>query len=102
MFVRVTESEHEALLKSARVVGLSVPSFVREAALRRRMKPLSSVIDLRAVQEMNRLGNNLNQLLVLTHSHRAPAELTGTVERILALLSAIHGRVGDRGEGETE
>ncbi len=93
VLIRLTASEHEAVIVSARAAGLSVASYLREAGLLRPLRPAPSVIDLRAVQAINRLGNNLNQLLVLTHTHRAPAELSPTIETLLRFLSALHQQV---------
>lgn len=99
VLVRVTPSEHEVLIASARAAGVSVASFLRDTGLRLPMRAAPAAIDLRAVQEMNRLGNNLNQLLVLAHTHRVPTELSGTIEALLVLLDAIHQKVISLGEG---
>jgi mobilization protein NikA len=102
VFVRITDSEHEALITSARLAGLSVASYLREAGLNRPIKASPSLIDLQLVQELNRLGNNLNQLLVLAHTHRIPVELGGAIETLLVLVHAIHQKLTGQREGEPQ
>lgn len=81
MLVRLAEEEHQKLVDKAEKVGLSVPAFLRELALRQRVK--SPAIDRVAARELwkqiHRIGLNVNQLARLAHEGM-PVEL-GDVEK---------------------
>jgi hypothetical protein len=66
--VRVTPDERAAITGKAEAAGLSTGGFLRACALRRvtpgtkRRAPADSKILERAIAEMRRIGNNINQL----------------------------------------
>jgi hypothetical protein len=87
--VRVSPGELASLHESARAAGLAVSSYLRGVGLRHRVRAARSALDLRLLGELNRLGNNFNQFLVLTYTHRAPDALAPTVESLRLLLETI-------------
>ena len=100
--VRLSPTELATLEESATAAGLAVSSYLRELGLRHRVRPARSAVDLRLIGELNRLGNNLNQLLVLTYTHRAPEALAPTLERLRLLLETIFAVLGgERAAGES-
>lgn len=97
--IRLSPAELARLKESATAAGLGLAAYLREVGLRHRVRPARSAIDLRLIGELHRLGNNLNQLLVLTYTHRAPDALAPTVESLLLLLETILAALaGDRTE----
>jgi mobilization protein NikA len=89
VMVRLSPDEREVITASAGAAGLSLATFLREGGLARPIRPSLSVIDLEAIGQLRRMGNNLNQLLIHTYTHRAPAGSTETLETLLALLEEI-------------
>lgn len=76
IYVRVTEEEQERIERNAESYGMSVSDFFRSVALKKRVKqPLlpkedttKLLSELRKIQgEINRIGNNINQLTVQAH-----------------------------------
>ncbi|GMA66214.1 MobC family plasmid mobilization relaxosome protein (plasmid) [Alicyclobacillus fastidiosus] len=67
--IRLSDEEFERLERKADKVGLTVPAFLRELAIRQRVK--SPVIDRDGAVEIGKqiraIGNNLNQLTRLSH-----------------------------------
>lgn len=77
IYVRVTAAEQERIEKNAESYGMSVSDFFRSVGLKKRIKqPLLAKEDttkllseLRKIQgEMNRIGNNINQLTAQSHN----------------------------------
>lgn len=101
VLVRVSAPELAQLRESATGAGLAIATYLRAVGLRHRVRPACSPVDLRLVGELNRLGNNLNQLLILTYTHRAPDALAPTVESLRLLLETILAALGgERGGSE--
>ncbi len=98
--VRLSPAELAELEESATAAGLAVATYLREVGLRHRVRPARCAVDLRLIGELNRLGNNLNQLLVLTYTHRAPAALAPSVEGLRLLLETILAVLGTESTGE--
>jgi hypothetical protein len=64
---RFTETQFEALGAHARACGLTTTAFIRQVVLG--VKPVARIPDSRAaIVAVNRVGNNLNQLVKLAHS----------------------------------
>jgi hypothetical protein len=64
---RFTEPQFEALAAHARACGLTTTAFIRQVILG--VKPVARIPDSRAaIVAINRVGNNLNQLVKLAHS----------------------------------
>ncbi len=89
VLVRVSVTELKKLRESATEARLAVASYLRVVGLRHRVRSAQSPFDLRLIGELNRLGNNLNQLLILTYTHRAPSALAPTLESLRLLLESL-------------
>jgi hypothetical protein len=75
-------------VRRARSVSLSVGAYLRTKAFGSKLDPgRIPAANLRFLSELSRLGNNLNQLLVLIYTGRAPLGL-------LATLRALRREVG--------
>jgi hypothetical protein len=92
--IRVSETERRFLYDEAKQVGLSLSSFVRLCALKRRMPPPPvPEVNRTLYQELCRIGNNLNQLARSLHEGR----VGGAEPAILSLLLELKGLVKEVG-----
>lgn len=81
--VRFTALELRAVDAKAAAAGLPRATFLRRAALVRRINaPRVPAIHLRAVFELLRLGNNLNQAVKLVHQGRLSPDLESSIARL--------------------
>ncbi|HEY6322832.1 MAG TPA: plasmid mobilization relaxosome protein MobC [Thermoanaerobaculia bacterium] len=100
---RFTEEQFEALVDYARACGLPLAAFLRQVVLG--VKPIARRPELRsAIVAVNRVGNNLNQLVKLAHTGVVLApELARVVREVLVELHALQKALlradaGDAGE----
>src|ERR1700680_1768477 len=86
---RFTEEQFEALVDYARACGLPLAAFLRQVALG--VKPIARRPELRsAIVAVNRVGNNLNQLVKLAHTGVVLApDLVRVVREALVELHAL-------------
>ena len=72
----LTAREIGLVKRSAAEAGAPVAVYARTAVLHQRLRPPKlPAANVQAARELNRVGNNLNQLLVLIYQGRAPLEL---------------------------
>ena len=74
--VSLTASELAVLRERAELTSLPLACYVREAALRR---PLSSRVDHKAIVQLSRAGNLLNQAVRYAHMTQRPADVEGAI-----------------------
>ena len=86
---RFSDEQFEALVDYARACGLTPTAFIRKVVLG--VKPIARRPELRsAIVAVNRVGNNLNQLVKLAHTGVVLApELVRVVREVLAELHAL-------------
>src|SRR6202521_1827710 len=86
---RFPEEQFEALVDYARACGLPLAAFLRQVALG--VKPIARRPELRsAIVAVNRVGNNLNQLVKLAHTGVVLApDLARVVREVLVELHAL-------------
>ncbi|HXU46405.1 MAG TPA: hypothetical protein VN783_12835 [Thermoanaerobaculia bacterium] len=88
--MRFTIQELRAVDAKAAAAGLPRATFLRRAALVRRINALRvSGLHLRAVYELIRLGNNLNQAVKLVHQGRLSPDLVPSIERLESAISSF-------------
>ena len=88
--VRFTEAELEYVTAKAARAHLEPAPFVRLVAIGTTVSPPRvPEINFQAIADMNRLGNNLNQLVKLIHSRRAPSGLAPAIEELLEHFDRI-------------
>lgn len=103
---RLTERELEVLRHRASSLEMNLSKTLRRAALG---KPLRRdkipALNLRAIGDLGRIGNNLNQLVKLAHMGRVSPglgalalEVRGEVERLREELAGLHSARGGHGE----
>ena len=91
MNLRFTDAEIEQLFLEADKAGLAPYEYARRLALRHRVTPITSNrIDPALINELNRIGVNLNQLTKFTHLGK---DTNGHVERALGDLRHILAEV---------
>jgi len=99
---RFTEEQFEALVDYSRACGLPLAAFIRQVVLG--VKPIARRPELRsAIVAVNRVGNNLNQLVKLAHTGVVLApELVRVVREVLVELHALQKALlrADTGDAE--
>lgn len=88
--VRLSPAEHARLIERARLSGRSLLSFVRKAALDRRMPKLPvPAVNLATMGQLNRIGNNLNQAVHLVHMGALSSDFAVALSELDALLRSV-------------
>lgn len=87
---RLSEEEHARLLARVEELEVGQSAYLRAVALGRQVpQPAVPRTNLKAIGELNRIGNNLNQLVKLLHSGKAPYGLRSTLEAVHAAVEAM-------------
>ena len=97
-FVHLTEAENAQLEARARACGLSVSSYLRAAALgdagprARRAPTVQAEVIARAMIELNRVGNNVNQIARSANIGKEidPYFYEAIGKQLVALLREMH------------
>ena len=84
--VLLSEAAHAALQERARGACSSLSAFLRDAGTGRKPRPTVPAVNYLAVSELNRLGNNLNQLVAAVHAHILPQDLLPVLLELRELL----------------
>jgi hypothetical protein len=98
---RFTQEQFEALDAYARACGLPVAAFIRQVVLG--VKPLARRPEIRsAIVAVNRVGNNLNQLVKLAHTGVVLApDLMRAVGEVLTEVRAVRSAFLRADDGDT-
>jgi hypothetical protein len=90
--IRFSDEERKFLYEQASSVGLSLSSFIRRAALKRRMPPPPvPQINRDSYQELCRIGNNLNQVARAVHERRIQSSDGAFASLLTELGRAVKG-----------
>jgi len=88
--VRLRSSELSLLRGLASLHGVSVSVLLRTCALARKLRPSRiPAVNMACVGELNHLGRNLNQLLVLVHTGQAAPGLEAVLDRLLGQMDEL-------------
>ena len=88
--IRFSVTERQLLYDQAKSVGLSLSSFVRRAALKRRMPPPPvAEINREAYRDLCRIGNNLNQVTRAVHEQRLNVVDSSTLALLIELRRLV-------------
>jgi len=97
---RATPAEARSVAARAARSGLERSEFLRAMALGRRLPPPGvPAINLRAILELARLGNNLNQAVKLVHQGRLSPRIEAILLELLAAIDATRASLRERREG---
>ncbi len=92
---RLEDRQAEALRDHARACGLPVSAYIRKALLGARLVPRRPLARA-AIAAVNRVGNNLNQLVHLAHTGiLLTPELLRTLAEVLAAFQAVQDALLD-------
>ena len=67
--VRMSEDEHEYLMAKAKKAGLNASTFIRLAVANVKIYEYPPVDVPRLIREVRRVGNNINQILVIARTN---------------------------------
>jgi mobilization protein NikA len=90
LIVRLSPGDHEAVRHRAAEAGLLLSIYVRHTLLDRQLPTVAPAANLRVLRELNRIGNNLNQLTRLAHTGRVSRKLLQLVEDLAERIRAYH------------
>lgn len=85
--VRLNEKEHQHLIISAELAGLSKESFIRKLIMGETVKPKPPNELAALLRELQAIGNNINQMARLANSRKYIA--AGELAQIEKLLDDI-------------
>lgn len=96
--IRLADEEYEAVEEKADKAGLTVPAFLRELALRQKIRP--PLIDKEGATELSKqiwaIGNNINQLTKMAHQGKVQVldlhQMNLELNRLGSLLSFLQGK----------
>ena len=89
---RVSDYEHKLILSKISKTGIQLSDFCRHAVLGKEVRQIKGLD--KCSFELNKIGNNLNQLTTLCHQRavqnpnldKMQAQLAGAIERIYNIL----------------
>lgn len=87
IFVKLTEREKEKVLSFAKDKGITLSSYVRKAILN---PVFVSSTDLKAVIEINKIGNNINQLVHQANKFSYDENIRETISRVELLMEELN------------
>ena len=82
ILLRLTPVEIEALRERARLCGYPTETYLRELAFGHKPKAKPRDLESRAIHQLARIGNNLNQLTRAANAQRH-AELSRRLKQVL-------------------
>lgn len=92
ILIRSTPEELGEIRSRATSAGVSVPEYLRRAALSRRIDHHSTMTN-KALFELSRIGNNLNQLSRLAHIDQVSREQAAVVlSAVKEAASSLRGK----------
>ncbi|HEX4952695.1 MAG TPA: plasmid mobilization relaxosome protein MobC [Thermoanaerobaculia bacterium] len=90
MKVRYTAGEFRVIEERAATTCNDLATYVRKASLGSSVvAPKVPVVNLHAMGDLNRLGNNLNQLVRLIHSGELPPGLEGVLRLLIDAVAKL-------------
>ena len=94
LYFRVTEAQAKHLEEYAKASGVLLSEILRAAVLRYKLKPPAIPrIELQAVGELARIGNNLNQLTKWANAGRFSPEVKPELDELRELTMEIRTRI---------
>lgn len=87
LLVRVSPGEHRVLLERAKECGKGASTYMREVALGSVPRARPRRIELQAIHQLARIGNNLNQLARAANTSRR-VDLAERLGQVLAEVEA--------------
>lgn len=98
--IRLSKNERGRIEILAQACALSVGTYLRLAALNRKIRPAVPAVNYDCLRELARLGNNLNQALVATYTRGASPELRPILLELLSLVRLLRSALVSRDGSE--
>lgn len=89
--VRLNEKEHQHLIKSVQLTGLSKESYIRALIMKSTIRPKPPEQLAALLRELQAIGNNVNQMAKLANSRKYVAD--GDLARIEEMLDKLWFKV---------
>jgi hypothetical protein len=86
---RVLPQDHASAIKGATALALDLPTYLRYLLLNRRLPLIAPAPTLAMLQQLARLGNNINQLTRLAHTGRVSPRLETLLEQTRDQIEAF-------------
>ena len=94
--IRVTEKEYTAIERAAKESKMSISEYLRAGIGTKRYKPSDDAAMKDLTRQLSRIGNNLNQLVVIERSVGAdPDEIQKTLKDIQSIRTVILKMLSD-------
>ena len=88
--IRVTEKEYAAIERAAKESEMSISEYLRAGIGAKRYKPSDDAAMKELTRQLSRIGNNLNQLVVIERTVGAdPDEIQKTLKEIQSIRTEI-------------
>ena len=94
--IRLTPEQYESIRAKAATAFLTPSAFIRAAAMRHKVTVVPGLKEL--ARELNAVGRNLNQLVVLSHEGRIQAV---RLDETIKMLYKIYDRMTELSEMES-
>lgn len=96
IYFRVTEKEYTAIERAAKESKMSISEYLRAGIGTKRYKPSNDAAMKDLTRQLSRIGNNLNQLVVIERSIGAdPEEIQKTLKAIQSTRTEILKMLSD-------
>lgn len=86
IFVKLTEAEKKQVLSYAKDKGVTLSSYVRKAILN---PVFISSTDMKTVIEINKIGNNINQLVHQANKFSYDENIRESIQRVEVLMEEV-------------
>lgn len=98
---RVSPYEHKLIQSKVKKSGVKLSGFCRYAALGKEIRHIEGLDQ--CAYELNKIGNNINQLTVLCHQRAVENPSLDEIRRqLLAVLERIYGVLGGEEDGDCQ
>jgi len=88
--IRVSENEYKTIVAAAKESNMTVSEYLRVGIGEKRYKPTDDENLKMLTQQLSRLGNNLNQLVVIERTKgNAYSDIAAALKEIMALKKRI-------------
>lgn len=96
LMVRLTPDEQTQVEDSARQSGLPVATYIRTVILGRRLAPVVPQVNFDAIDQLRRIGNNLNQAVVAIYTRSLSPSLRPPLLELVTLVRKLRAELAGK------
>lgn len=96
LMVRLTPDEQTQVEESARQSGLPVATYIRTVILGRRLAPVVPQVNFDAIDQLRRIGNNLNQAVVAIYTRSLSPSLRPPLLELVTLVRKLRAELAGK------